>query len=207
MAWQDKTLKGKYTAPSGKEIPFLWETTERETALKTGIFTFPDRDSAHVQHQGAGGSRRWCLTCMTGRSFAGPQDPPHHDPHSPRGLCPPQGPGGSAVACPPGRAVGRPQVSQGAAGRLPDGSAEHEMSRETAGTTPVRNRFSQRCSGSWKPWRASIRQRRSDNPCFCILRHRIIGFACLRRLTIRRLMSLTQSGSLTAVHLTGQSPP
>ena len=33
----------------------------------------------------AGSSCRWCLTCMTGRSFAGPQDPPHHDPRPPQG--------------------------------------------------------------------------------------------------------------------------
>jgi hypothetical protein len=55
MAWQDKTLEAKYTAPSGKEIYFTWDKSlSRETELKTGIFTFPDRDGAHVQHQGAG---------------------------------------------------------------------------------------------------------------------------------------------------------
>lgn len=67
MDRQDKILDGKYTAPSGKEIPFLWETVERETALKTGIFTFPDRDGAHVQHQGAG-AKSFPLTCI----FSGP---------------------------------------------------------------------------------------------------------------------------------------
>jgi hypothetical protein len=67
MAWQDKTFERKYTAPSGREIPFLWETTERETVLKTGIFTFPDRDGAHVQHQGAG-AKSFPLTCI----FSGP---------------------------------------------------------------------------------------------------------------------------------------
>jgi hypothetical protein len=63
MAWQDKNLEAKYTAPSGKEISFFWETTERETVLKTGIFTFPDRDGAHVQHQGAG-AKSFPLTCI-----------------------------------------------------------------------------------------------------------------------------------------------
>jgi prophage DNA circulation protein len=67
MAWEDKTLEGKYTAPSGKEISFLWEKTSRETELKTGVFTFPDRDGAHVQHQGAG-AKSFPLTCI----FSGP---------------------------------------------------------------------------------------------------------------------------------------
>jgi hypothetical protein len=47
-------LEAKYTAPSGKEFTFLWETSEKETVLKTGVFTFPDKDGAHVQHQGRG---------------------------------------------------------------------------------------------------------------------------------------------------------
>jgi hypothetical protein len=55
MAWQDKALEAKYTSPSGKEFYFTWDKSlTRETELKTGIFTFPDRDGAHVQHQGAG---------------------------------------------------------------------------------------------------------------------------------------------------------
>jgi prophage DNA circulation protein len=55
MARQDKTLEAKYTSPSGKEFYFTWDKSlSRETELKTGIFTFPDRDGAHVQHQGAG---------------------------------------------------------------------------------------------------------------------------------------------------------
>jgi hypothetical protein len=55
MAWQDKTLEAKYISPSGKEFFFTWDKPlSRETELKTGIFTFPDRDGAHVQHQGAG---------------------------------------------------------------------------------------------------------------------------------------------------------
>jgi hypothetical protein len=47
-------LEAKYTAPSGKEFVFLWEVSEKDTPLKTGIFTFPDKDGGHVQHQGRG---------------------------------------------------------------------------------------------------------------------------------------------------------
>jgi hypothetical protein len=55
MAWQDRPLEAKYTSPSGKEFYFTWDKPlSRETELKTGIFTFPDRNGAHVQHQGAG---------------------------------------------------------------------------------------------------------------------------------------------------------
>ena len=63
MAWQDKTLEAKYTSPSGNEIIFLYEEVSRETNLKTGIFEFPDRDGAHVQHQGAG-AKSFPLTCI-----------------------------------------------------------------------------------------------------------------------------------------------
>jgi hypothetical protein len=47
-------LEAKYTSPSGKEFIFLWEKVSKKTELKTGIFTFPDKDGAHVQHQGGG---------------------------------------------------------------------------------------------------------------------------------------------------------
>jgi prophage DNA circulation protein len=47
-------LEAKYTSPSEKEFTFLWETVSKKTQLKTGIFTFPDKDGAHVQHQGGG---------------------------------------------------------------------------------------------------------------------------------------------------------
>jgi hypothetical protein len=47
-------LDAKYTSPSGKEFTFLWEKLSKKTELKTGIFTFPDKDGAHVQHQGGG---------------------------------------------------------------------------------------------------------------------------------------------------------
>ena len=47
-------LEAKYTAPSGKEFTFFWEKAKKRTNLKTGVFPFPDRDGAHVQHQGGG---------------------------------------------------------------------------------------------------------------------------------------------------------
>jgi hypothetical protein len=68
MAWTDKPLEAKYTSPSGGEFVFTWEKSlSRETELKTGIFTFPDRDGAHVQHQGAG-PRSFPMECI----FTGP---------------------------------------------------------------------------------------------------------------------------------------
>jgi hypothetical protein len=68
MAWQDKTFEAKYTSPSGKEYYFTWdEKLSRETELKTGIFTFPDRDGAYVQHQGAGATT-FPMKCV----FSGP---------------------------------------------------------------------------------------------------------------------------------------
>jgi hypothetical protein len=68
MAWQDKILEAKYTSPSGKEYYFTWdEKLSRETELKTGVFIFPDRDGAHVQHQGAGATT-FPMKCV----FSGP---------------------------------------------------------------------------------------------------------------------------------------
>jgi archaellum component FlaC len=55
--------EARYTSPSGKETTFGWETTERDTELKTGVFTFPGRDGASVQHQGAG-ARTFPLVCI-----------------------------------------------------------------------------------------------------------------------------------------------
>jgi hypothetical protein len=55
--------EARYTSPSGKETTFGWETTERDTELKTGVFTFPGRDGANVQHQGAG-ARTFPLACI-----------------------------------------------------------------------------------------------------------------------------------------------
>jgi prophage DNA circulation protein len=55
MAWDDRIVDAIYTSPSGKEATFKFEELERTTPLKTGVFTFPDKDGAHVQHQGAGG--------------------------------------------------------------------------------------------------------------------------------------------------------
>ena len=56
-------LEAKYTAPSGKEFIFFWEKQNRTTELKTGVFPFPDRDGAHVQHQG-GGAISYAMTCI-----------------------------------------------------------------------------------------------------------------------------------------------
>jgi hypothetical protein len=55
--------EGKYTAPSGTEIAFQWETTSRDTELKTGIYTFPAKNGALVQHQGRG-AMMFPLTCI-----------------------------------------------------------------------------------------------------------------------------------------------
>jgi prophage DNA circulation protein len=52
-----------YTSPNGKEASFLWETGKRKTRLKTGVYEFPGRDGAHVQHQGAG-ARTFPLMCI-----------------------------------------------------------------------------------------------------------------------------------------------
>jgi hypothetical protein len=68
MSWEDRLIEAKYTAPSGTEIVFGWDAKlSRETALKTGVFTFPDRDGAHVQHQGVG-IRTFPMVCI----FSGP---------------------------------------------------------------------------------------------------------------------------------------
>jgi hypothetical protein len=56
-------LEAKYTSPSGKEFTFLWEKVSKKTQLKTGVFTFPDKDGAHVQHQG-GGPTTFPLQCI-----------------------------------------------------------------------------------------------------------------------------------------------
>jgi prophage DNA circulation protein len=52
-----------YTSPSGKTIAFSWETAKRDTELKTGVYTFPGKDGALVQHQGAG-ARTFPLVCL-----------------------------------------------------------------------------------------------------------------------------------------------
>jgi prophage DNA circulation protein len=53
----------RYTSPSGREAVFLIEKAKRDTELKTGVFVFPHRDGAHVQHQGAG-ARNFPLVCI-----------------------------------------------------------------------------------------------------------------------------------------------
>jgi prophage DNA circulation protein len=59
--------EARYTSPSGEEAVFSWEKGKRKTTLKTGVYTFPGRDGAHVQHQGAG-DRIFPLVCI----FSGP---------------------------------------------------------------------------------------------------------------------------------------
>jgi prophage DNA circulation protein len=61
-------LDARYTSPSGKEAVFLVEKAKRDTELKTGVFVFPHRDGAHVQHQGRG-ARMFPLACI----FSGPE--------------------------------------------------------------------------------------------------------------------------------------
>lgn len=63
MDWNERITDAVYTSPSGKEATFKFEEFSRDTELKTGVFTFPDRDGARVQHQGAG-ARTHPLTCI-----------------------------------------------------------------------------------------------------------------------------------------------
>ena len=63
MEWEKRITEAKYTAPSGKELSFLFGGVSKETDLKTGLFTFPDKDGAHVQHQGAGATS-FPLACI-----------------------------------------------------------------------------------------------------------------------------------------------
>ena len=58
-----RILEARYTSPSGTETAFFYEPVSRETELKTGVFTFPDRDGAHVQHQGMG-AKSFPLVCL-----------------------------------------------------------------------------------------------------------------------------------------------
>ena len=63
MEWEKRITEAKYTSPSGKELTFLFGSVSKETDLKTGLFTFPDKDGAHVQHQGAGATS-FPLACI-----------------------------------------------------------------------------------------------------------------------------------------------
>jgi hypothetical protein len=66
--------EARYTSPGGKEITFGWETTKRDTELKTGVFTFPGKDGANVQHQGAG-ARTFPLVCIfSGNNYTAKAD-------------------------------------------------------------------------------------------------------------------------------------
>ena len=55
--------EARYTSPSGREAVFAWEAAKRKTELKTGVYTFPGMDGAHVQHQGAG-AKSFPLVCI-----------------------------------------------------------------------------------------------------------------------------------------------
>jgi hypothetical protein len=68
MSWQDRIRQGRYTSPSGAEIIFGYEKTSRETELKTGTYTFPSRNGARVQHQGAGATSFPITAIFTGAS-------------------------------------------------------------------------------------------------------------------------------------------
>ena len=63
MDQQKELLEAKYTSPSGTEFVFLWESVSKETELKTGIFTYPGLNGAHVQHQG-GGPVSYPMVCI-----------------------------------------------------------------------------------------------------------------------------------------------
>jgi hypothetical protein len=57
-----RTFEARYTSPGGAEAAFAYESVSRETELKTGVFTFPGLDGAHVQHQGTG-AKSFPLAC------------------------------------------------------------------------------------------------------------------------------------------------
>jgi hypothetical protein len=63
MTWQGRIAEARYTSPSGKEANFGVESVSRDTELKTGVYTFPGKEGAHVQHQGAG-ARTFPLACI-----------------------------------------------------------------------------------------------------------------------------------------------
>jgi hypothetical protein len=63
MSWLERISEAHYTSPSGKETVFSVETASRETELKTGVYTFPGKDGAHVQHQGVG-AKTFPLSCI-----------------------------------------------------------------------------------------------------------------------------------------------
>ena len=53
----------RYTSPGGNEYFFSFGNLSRTTELKTGIFTYPMRDGATVQHQGRG-AMTFPLACI-----------------------------------------------------------------------------------------------------------------------------------------------
>jgi Mu-like prophage DNA circulation protein len=64
--WTDKIEDVSYTSPSGKSFSFTFEDLEKETDLKTAIFTFIEKDGAYIQSLGRAG-RRFPMVCI----FAG----------------------------------------------------------------------------------------------------------------------------------------
>ena len=56
-------VEAKYTSPSGKECSFIYEKLTKKSSLKTGIYTFPDKDGALVQSLGVG-VRSFPLECI-----------------------------------------------------------------------------------------------------------------------------------------------
>lgn len=63
MEWENRINEARYTSPSEKSVTFLYGNVSREVELKTGLFMFPDKDGAHVQHQGAGATS-FPLSCI-----------------------------------------------------------------------------------------------------------------------------------------------
>jgi len=57
MAWQDRLLTAKYTAPSGASIEFDYEDVSRSVDKKTGEFTFPNSNGSFIQDSGSRGRR------------------------------------------------------------------------------------------------------------------------------------------------------
>ena len=55
--------EARYTSPSGNNFVFSYGDVSRTTELKTGIFVYPMRDGASVQHQGRG-AMTFPLTCI-----------------------------------------------------------------------------------------------------------------------------------------------
>ena len=55
--------EGRYTSPGGNVYIFSYGDVSRGTELKTGVYTYPMRDGARVQHQGRG-AMTFPLVCI-----------------------------------------------------------------------------------------------------------------------------------------------